>query len=157
MLTDDRKKTVSTLKGLIEICKDGEEGFKTASDNIKDAEYKTALSHFSQQRAMFARELEAEVRRLGSDNTINAEGFISNVTGVVHRGWINIKSVVSKGDAEAIFNECERGEDSAMRAFETALEDKTLPMEVLQLVRSQYVAVKEAHDRVKSLRNLERA
>jgi len=157
MITEDRKHAIGTLKGLVEICKDGQEGFKEAAENISNSEYKVVFQNYAQQRGMFASELESEIKRLGGDDdTSNLEGMWNDVAGAAHRTWLNLKSAITSGDAKAILNECETGEDAAVRAYENALDDREVPIEVSSLIRNQYAAVKEAHDRIRSLRNLER-
>ena len=69
---------------------------------------------------------------------------------MVHRGWINIKSAVTGEDEAAVISECERGEDSAVEAYEEALETD-LPNDVKVIVSRQFSQVKEAHDRIRSL------
>jgi uncharacterized protein (TIGR02284 family) len=157
MITEDRKHAIGTLKGLVEICKDGQEGFREAAENIRNSEYKVVFENYAQQRGMFASELESEIRRLGGDeDSSNLEGVWNDIVGAAHRTWINLKSAISSGDAKAILNECETGEDAAVKAYQKALEDREVSMEVSTLIRNQYAAVKEAHDRIRSLRNLER-
>jgi hypothetical protein len=51
-----------------------------------------------------------------------------------------------------VLAECERGEDSAVEEFRKALNDD-LSAPVQQIVSHQYAQIKEAHDRVKSLRD----
>ena len=51
------------LNGLIEICKDGEEGFRTAATGIHDSTLRRLLESYAHQRAGFAQELQAEVAR----------------------------------------------------------------------------------------------
>jgi uncharacterized protein (TIGR02284 family) len=57
---------VSTLNGLIETCKDGEEGFRTCAENVRNAELKVLFMERSQRCAKSAEELQSE-RRLGGD------------------------------------------------------------------------------------------
>jgi uncharacterized protein (TIGR02284 family) len=92
-----------------------------------------------------ARELQAEVRRLGGDPE-KAGSF----AGAAHRGWINIKSTVTGKDDGAIIAEAERGEDSAKKMYEDALQ-QPLFTQTLALVREQSMKVHNAHDRVHSL------
>jgi uncharacterized protein (TIGR02284 family) len=157
MITEDRKHAIGTLKGLVEICRDGQEGFREAAENIENNEYKVVFQNYAQQRGMFASELESEIRRLGGDeDTSNLEGMWNDVVGAAHRTWLNLKAAITSGDAKAILNECETGEDAAVRAYQSALDDREVPLEISSLIRNQYAAVKEAHDRIRSLRNLER-
>ncbi len=72
--------------------------------------------------------------------------------GALHRGWINLKSVVTDGDDHAILAECERGEDSAVEEYKKALDDD-LSQPLNELLSRQYTDIKAAHDRVRSLRD----
>ncbi|MFN7945057.1 MAG: PA2169 family four-helix-bundle protein [Blastocatellia bacterium] len=138
---------ISTLNNLIETCRDGQNGFQSAAEGITDSSIKSLFEQYSQQRAQFVGELQNEVRRLGGDpqNT-------GSVAAALHRGWINIKSAVTGKDEHNILEEAERGEDSAVRNYEDAL-NQNLPPEVLSIVQRQFAAVREAHNRVRSLRD----
>ena len=138
---------ISTLNGLIETCKDGQEGFTTAAEGIERSDLKSLFYEFAQQRSQFAGELQSLVQSLGGDpeNT-------GSIAGTLHRGWIDIKSAVMGKDEASILNECERGEDSAKNAYKSALEEG-LPGNVLNTVETQYTAILSAHDRIKALRD----
>lgn len=138
---------ISTLNGLIETCKDGQEGFTSAAEGIERSDLKTLFYEFAQQRSKFSGELQTLVRSFGGDpeNT-------GSIAGTLHRGWINIKSAVTGKDEHSILNECERGEDSAKAAYKSALET-ALPAHVIETVQSQFDAIRSAHDRVKALRD----
>src|SRR5262245_50847372 len=82
----DNSKVISTLNGLIETLKDGEQGFKTAAEGLNDTQVKTMFQQYSRQRGEMARELQGEVRRLGGDPEKSG-----SVSGAAHRGWMNIK------------------------------------------------------------------
>lgn len=138
---------ISTLNGLIETCRDGQEGFKQAAEGVERSDLKTLFYEFSQQRASFVGELQDVVRTLGGDPE-NSGSF----AGALHRGWLNIKSAVSGRDEGVVLDECERGEDSAKSAYKNALET-SLPAYVAQVVQDQYTAILSAHDRVKALRD----
>ena len=142
----DNDNVISCLNNLIETCKDGQDGFKTAAEGVERSELKTLFYEFSQQRATFAGELQNEVRRLGGDPEKSG-----SVAASLHRGWIDIKSAVTGKDDNAVIAECERGEDSAVRNYKDALTDKRLPSDVRTVVERQYAAVQAAHDRIRSL------
>lgn len=148
MSNDD---VISTLNGLIETCKDGQEGFKHAAEGATDSQLKSAFYEYGQQRAQFAGELQSLVRQLGGDPENS-----SSILGTLHRGWIDIKSAVTGQDDGAILNEAERGEDVAKNAYQDALK-QNLPSNVRTIVEEQFSAVKEAHDKVKMMRNAENA
>ena len=75
-----------------------------------------------------------------------------SISGSMHRAWTNIKSTITGKSEHAVLAECERGEDAAKAAYETALK-KSLPSDVRTLVERQYEGVKANHDRVRNLRN----
>ena len=64
---ESNDKVISTLNGLIETCKDGQEGFQTAAEGVERSDLKTLFYEFSQQRAEFAGVLQELVRSLGGD------------------------------------------------------------------------------------------
>ena len=144
-MATDNDNVTSTLNNLIETCKDGENGFRTAADGVKNSELKTLFNTYSQQRAQFASELQAEVRNLGGDPESTG-----SVAATLHRGWINIKSTVTGEDESAVIAECERGEDSAVKNYKDAL-NENLPANVLSVVQRQFTQVKEAHDRIRAM------
>jgi uncharacterized protein (TIGR02284 family) len=142
------EEVISTLNNLIETCRDGQNGFQTAAEGVKNAELKQLFNSYSRQRAKFVGELQDEVRRLGGDPENSG-----SVAASLHRGWIDLKAAVTGEDDIAVVSECERGEDSAVSNYRAAL-NVDLPSNVRSIVERQFAEVKEAHDRV---RNLERA
>jgi uncharacterized protein (TIGR02284 family) len=138
---------ISTLNSLIETCRDGQEGFKQAAEGIERSDLKSLFYEYSQQRSKFAGELQSLVVSLGGDPETSG-----STAGALHRGWINIKSVVTGKDDGAILNECERGEDAAKSAFKDALKE-ALPGHIKDTIETQFSAIQEAHDRVKMLRD----
>jgi len=139
------KQVISTLNTLIEVCKDGEQGFKEAAHAVSDPELKTLCLQYSGERSLFARELQYEVRQLQTtpENT-------GSIAGALHRGWLNLKAALTAQDEDAIIAECERGEDVAKAAYEKALSDY-LPPALTGVVQRQYQKVRAAHDRFSAL------
>ena len=63
------KETLSTVNRLIETLKDGQEGFREASEAVQSSDLKRQLSEYSLQRSKFAGELQNyahHARRIGS-------------------------------------------------------------------------------------------
>lgn len=141
----DVSKAVSTLNDLIETCRDGENGFRTAAASVKDHHIKGLFERYSRQREEMARELQEQVRRLGSD-----PAKLGSVSASLHRGWMNIKSLVAGSNDNAIVAEAERGEDAAKAAYEAALKEE-LPAGARELVEQQAAIVREAHGQVRRL------
>src|SRR3982751_4841721 len=84
---------ISTLNGLIETCKDGQEGFAQAAEGVERSDLKSLFYEYSQQRSKFTGELQNLVQGLGGDPTNSG-----SVAGSLHRGWINIKAAVTGKD-----------------------------------------------------------
>ena len=142
------KQSISTLNSLIETLKDGEEGFKQAADGVVDLQLKSLFNEYSRQRARFANALQTQAQSLGESKPERS----SSAAGALHRAWINLKSAVTSGNDHAILSECERGEDSAVKEYEKALNDDLSPS-LREIVSSQYSEVKNAHDRIRNLRD----
>ena len=146
----DNDKLISTLNDLIETCRDGQEGFKEAADNVKAPDLKTFFKQVAQERATCVTELQAEVRRLGGNPDKSG-----STAGAMHRAWMNIKGTLTGKDDHAILSETERGEDSAVEAYRDAM--KWLPPNILPIVERQFQSVKQTHDRVKQMRDAKAA
>lgn len=139
--------TTTTLNNLIKICKDGQDGFRDAAEKVTNPELKTLFSNYSLQRSQFAGELQSVVTNLGEEPEKT-----SSIASAIHRGWIDLKSAFTKGGDRPILAECERGEDSAVAAYRTALADE-LPAHILQIVVSQSTAVQAAHNDIRDRRD----
>lgn len=139
--------TLSTLNDLVEICKDGQLGFRTAAGDAKDAELARIFTEFTAQRTSFIAELQDRVRSLGADPEQSG-----TVSGTLHRGWIDLKSAISSNEPHSVLAECERGEDAAVKAYREALEENLDPIS-RGIISRQYASIQAAHDRIKQLRD----
>ena len=134
---------ILVLNGLINTCRQGEEAFKSAAENIQNSEFRRLFNIFSQQRAQFVSELQAEVHRLGGE----APKAGNNTT--PQRSWTNVISMVKRDEA-SIIAECQREEESAVNDYQEALK-ADLPLDVQYVVKRQYMDIKDAYDRMRIL------
>ena len=146
-MQDPNEKVVTELNDLIEYCKDGQKGYATAAEDVKNPELKSLFTNFAQQRAQFANELKAQVRTLGGD-----PDKAGSITGAVHRTWIDLKSAVSKGDEEAILQECDRGDSAAEAKYDTILHSHQLPVNVQNVIKHQHDEIRNARNQIRSLK-----
>ena len=144
-MTND--KIVSVLNGLIEISRDGADGFETCAEDIDDEALKLYFHNRAESCRKAVRELNAEVRRHGGDPDTGG-----TVTGTMHRAWVDLKAAVTSRDNRAVLEECERGEAAAVMAYENALREE-LPGELRALLEQQCEGAKRNHDRVRQLRD----
>jgi uncharacterized protein (TIGR02284 family) len=138
------------LDRLIQTCKDGQEGFLTAAENIDDEEIRRLFSEYSLQRAKFVGELQAVAHELGNSDPENA----SSVPGTLHRGWINLKTAIVGREVRSILVECERGESFAVSEYGEALALE-FPEYIRQIVERHHTAIVEAHRKVGKLADYE--
>lgn len=148
MATDSK----AVLKDLIEACRDGQNGYRDAAEQVTDSSLKSFFNEQSLERAKFAGELEQELERLGEPRPDKS----GSIAGAVHRKWIEVKVGLGGGD-HAILSSVEQGEDSAKDTYEKAINTSGLPESVLTIIRRQFSSVKAAHDRVKTLRDSSKA
>ena len=136
---------ISTLNNLIETCRDGQEGFRTAAEGVRGAELRELFQRYAHQRAGFAGELQDEVRRLGGDPERSG-----SIVASLHRGWMDLRAALEGGDDKVIVSECERGEDFALNTYRSAL-GTDMPASVRVMVERQFAEIKEAHNLIGNL------
>jgi uncharacterized protein (TIGR02284 family) len=142
---------VSVLRDLIQNARNGQEGFRKASEFIvDDPELKMLLSSLSLQRAKFAGELEAQAVAMGDHHP--DEG--STLAGGAHRWWMGLRASLTQGDNHTILEECERGEDLAKEAYTRAsMHEQELPDPVREIINRQRREVLAAHNTIRALRD----
>jgi uncharacterized protein (TIGR02284 family) len=146
-MANDMGEIRATLNGLIETCKDSQQGFHAAAEKLKDPEIHTLFLKFYLQRAEFAGELQAEVTRLGGEPEMSGSAF-----GAIHRGWIGLKTALAADTDHAIVEEAERGEEAAVKNYIDALK-KNLPSDLEAVVSRQHQQIQKAHHAIRELRD----
>jgi uncharacterized protein (TIGR02284 family) len=138
-----------TMNRLIEVCHDSESLFATASNAVAGEEplLKAELMQYSFQRGDFALDLEHELASVGEEPVHRG-----TIAGAVHRGWLNLKHVVSGDERFSILNECLRSENASLEAYQAAL-SADLPSPLPNIVRTQYAAIERVRDRIQALRD----
>lgn len=142
----DNNDVVAILNELIETSRDGEEGFRTAAENVEDARLKDFFMRRSQEVGESVHALQTMVRTLGG---VPAEA--TSIGGTLHRRWMEIKTALTLNDTLAVLNETEAGESVAVAAYETALELE-LPMDIRTVLVRQLEGAKRNYSLVKQLR-----
>ena len=143
----DRDDVISTLNTLIATSKDGEEGFRSCAETVKNPTLKVFFEQKAERCREGAVQLQQIVREMGGDPKTGG-----SVSGAMHRFWVDIRGTIAGMDDHAILDECERGEDAAKRSYEKALA-QDLPGDVRRVVERQYAEVKANHDKVREMRN----
>jgi uncharacterized protein (TIGR02284 family) len=143
----DRKHLAEELQELIQICRDGQEGYRDGAEHAKNHQLKRLLNEVSLERAKFAGDLETEVIRWGKSN-VNRSG---TVQGAVQRGWAGLKAALGGGD-DAILSSLEAGDEFARTHYDEAIKDDRIPEEIVGILRNQAQAIVGTLDRIRALR-----
>ena len=148
----DQRYVVQTLEKLIEICRDGQEGYRDAAEHVRDQQLKRLLSEVSLERAKFAGDLENEAVRWGKAD-VDRSG---SAMGAIHRGWTGLKASFGGGD-DAILSSMEKGDTYTQDQYDECIRDGHLPDDILGIVRNQAQAIVGTLDRVRALRQRRKA
>lgn len=151
------EKVSRALADLLTLNHTSQEGYETAAEQVSDARVKSQLSQFAQQRAQFASTLEGYGSRLGiaAEKPSTVEAVATEAAAAVHRGWINLKSLVTGGQAttDAVLEACETGEATALKAYETALGVEGLPQDLKSVLTQQHGQILQAKNQVTALKS----
>jgi uncharacterized protein (TIGR02284 family) len=145
-VSDDAK----AAKELVETLKDGEKGYATAADKLRDSdrpEWATTMQRLSQQRAGFWREIVDMGHDYGDD--VDESG---TVAAAVHRGWLSLKDAVTGDDPDGVLGAAQTGEDHAVKEYEDALK-MDLSAGFREVVVRQQADVLAARDELKALKS----
>jgi len=136
-----------TLRSIIQVLIDGQEGFQTIGSELKDPTLKQYFLAESLQRAEFRGQLEEMLHQEGVRD-VKESGTMS---GTLHRVWGDLKVKLGGGD-HALLVTAEQGEDAAKRVYREALE-KDLPLPVREILSSQFAHIQTCHDYVRGERD----
>ena len=151
----EQEATATTLRNLLETCRESEAGFLRAASRSKKTGLKEFFGAEALQQALFAAELELELKKQGI-----ATKHVTRPRARL-RGWKEIRGtrLLPAGDETVLFL-CEWGERAALEEYFAALQSG-LPAETLELVGRQYSQLQEAGKRLdqihEQMRNDERA
>jgi uncharacterized protein (TIGR02284 family) len=136
------------VRTVIEVLHDGERGFSSFSEQLKEPRAKTYFAEESATRGRFATELESALSA-GKGEQVKEGGTAS---GTIHRTWGELKGRLGGSD-HTILETAEQGEDAAKKAYEEALRVKDIPPTIRMLLQKQQTHIVASHDKVKALRD----
>ena len=145
------EKQAELLNDLVKINNDRVDGYKKAIDNLEpdDADLKIVFQEKINESQTFHSELSAEVALLGEKI---ASGTMA--LGKIYRAWMDVGAFLTGGDRKVVLNNCERGEDAAIVAYNSALESDELTPRQREILLSQLQIIKLSHNEIKALRGV---
>lgn len=141
------EETLSAVQDLIQMNIDSRDGFRHAAKAVDDVTLSETFDMLADQRDSQADELSSYVQLNGERPRLEGSYLAS-----MHRIWMDIREMVTSKNTIAVLEEAERGEDAIKQAYEQALRD-TAGSALNDVMMHQYSRVKEAHDRVRDLRD----
>ncbi len=141
---------IENLNDLIRINNDRIKGYERAIKELKkdDDDLKTLFAVFIDQSRQNIMALGKEVQALGSDMDRT-----TTVTGKIYRMWMDVKAVFTGHDRHNILENCEFGEDAALKAYNAVFRSRDLPEYLKQMIVKQHDLLLQSHNQVKGLRD----
>ncbi len=148
----DQKYIVDALEDLIEVARDGQNGYRDGAEHTKDPQLRKFLDSVSLARAKFAGDLESYAVRLGKAD-VDRSG---STKGAIHRGWTDLKANLGGGD-DSILSSMETGDKYAQDHYQKYINDNKLPDDILETVRIQGQTIAATLDRLQAMRQERKA
>lgn len=143
---------ISGLNLLLTRNYDAEKGFTEAAQKIRNPVLKDFFQGSARQRYDFGHSLKDEIEKLGGEPETG-----SSFKADLHRGWINLREVISSNNAAVILEECERGEEAALKDYRKVLQQQELTPSSRQLVERQEQTIfenkKHVHKLIRNFKN----
>lgn len=139
---------IKTLNGLLVVTIDSVEGYREAAKEAGSSQYTEMFQRRATERDAIVRDLRATVLALGGKPE-----DIGTMLASVQRKFVDLRSLMGKGDDKAIIDYVERGEDRVKAKYESALEDKELSPNALADVQRSYLSVRSGHDEISNLKH----
>ncbi|MDA1185328.1 MAG: PA2169 family four-helix-bundle protein [Acidobacteria bacterium] len=133
------------LHHLVNVCENGALGFTTAAKHVKGPRLKALFEELSAERTRFVEALTPHLLRLGGRNDPGGTS-----AGSLHRGLMELGSLVPGNHDHHLVIEAKRGEQLAIDAYNEALSGM-LPPTVIELVEQQRDAMISDSDRIRTV------
>ncbi|SFW33665.1 PA2169 family four-helix-bundle protein [Chitinophaga sancti] len=142
--------TIEILNDLVQINNDRIDGYEKALGELKeeDTDLRALFSSMISESHEIRLALGTEVNALGGDMETS-----TTTSGKIYRAWMDVKALFTGHDRHTVLANCERGEDAAQKAYNTALEDEELPAYLREMVSEQQQTLRRSHDQIKALRD----
>jgi len=144
------REAIEILNDLIQINNDRIKGYERAIEELKDDndDLKTMFQVFIDQSRQNIMLLGKEVQGFGGEMATGTTG-----SGKIYRTWMDVKTVFTGHDRHSILENCEFGEDNALKAYHSAFKNENLPEYLKPVLQQQHEMLLKSHNQVKALRD----
>jgi uncharacterized protein (TIGR02284 family) len=141
---------VDVLQNLATVCRDGQEGYRTAAQETADSALKAMFEQMAQQREQEADELDQLIRERGGQVAART----GSLGGYAHRLFVSLRAALAGHNRAAALGEVARGESYAEAAFDRA---KRLDLQgrSREVVQRLHDSVKASRDKVRRMAEAE--
>lgn len=142
------------LNDLILINNDRIQGYQKAKEQLTDPVDSDLAMTFDEMAAQSRKNVTELQQYVSADAPEKNE---TTNAGKLYRAWMGVKATFSGNDRKSMLEACEYGEDAAQKAYRDALSEDGLTSDVRTLITKQKEELKASHDRIKSMRDQQRA
>jgi uncharacterized protein (TIGR02284 family) len=142
------EKTIAAISELAEFVNDGVMGYAKGAKETKDEEIRLFCIKKSEERKQFLAELNSILTQNGGEPETSG-----TIKGAIYRQWMTVKSTLTGADDEALINACTFGEEWAIKAYEDALKNEELPLDVRQTLEMQCQECRHAQNELREMKS----
>lgn len=134
-----QQEQIEVLTILTQYCNDGYNGYSEIAEKTNNAELTTIFYRLSQQRKLFAEELNTEIIALGGDRIDTG-----SMEGNLHQLWIKIKALFTLNNISGIIETAKTGEEFIQERYAENLSNKDIPSFVREKLIQQHSMINGA-------------
>lgn len=152
----DGKTVKQVVNDLVKINNDRIEGYQKATDQLQKNNGDAHLVTLFNECIALSMDNKAELIKVSGQYDTDAADD-TTVPGEIYRVWMDMKAAFSGDTRQTVLESCEFGEDAAQKAYKEAIKNyEGLPAHIMQMLQSQKASLRQHHDKIKSLRDLEK-
>lgn len=150
MKTRQRDRTIEVLNDLLKINTDRADGYTFAIQESKDADLKIMFRNIVEESKKNISDLSRIILKLDGDPKFGE----NTLAGKIYHIWMELRTSFTGKDRQSILNSCEFGEDAAVKAYKSAIQEQDLVTEAFDLIYRQAQLQRASHDVVKAYRDV---
>jgi uncharacterized protein (TIGR02284 family) len=149
---ENQKQVIDQVNKIIQTNLDRTAGYEKAKEQAKDPQLRTLFAECSDQSRQYVTELKPLVEQFGGQSATETSN-----AGDMYRVWMDIKTALASNNAKAVLQNCEKGEDVALNAYnEVTNQQEGMALSdhrVHQILNEQHAGIESMHQRIRTLRD----
>jgi uncharacterized protein (TIGR02284 family) len=141
------ERITDVLRELTEFINDRREGYERAAKESKNPDFQAYYRDLANQSQDWASDLNQITQQYGGRAETD-----TTVKGKFYRGWMDVKAALTGNDEKAIIDNNLYGEEWALKAYNDALDNNELPMDIRQLVERQRQSSQQTYNRLQQMK-----